>query len=259
MSLANRLFFLVFPFLFACRSDNTETSDLLFFEMVSVVERSGEACNLPESECASISLFIPRASGNGTVSTKINEHITTHVIDLVSSEEDPQVDSLEELAAQFIREYNSTKEDFPREPAWDTYIFSRIYSKNEQLLSIGFNTEVFMGGAHGFRGISFLNVDPQTGNLYAHRDLFKPEFRRFAETKFREQEEIPGEESINSTGFWFENDRFALPENIGFEKDKLVLAYNTYEIAPYSDGDYLLEIPLEEARPYLKLSSFAQN
>lgn len=260
MSFKFRYFFLLSLLIIACKSDKKEPESPLFFQTASVIERSGENCDLPENECASISLFYPTATGGSeNISEKINEHIRNHVIELVSSEENSQVSSLEELSAQFISEYETTKEDFTREPAWETYIFSRIYFKDEHLISIGFNSEVFMGGAHGYRGISFLNIDLQTGDLYSRKDLFTPEFRKFAETKFRENQGIGEEENINSSGFWFEDERFELPENIGFEEDRVVLVYNTYEIAPYTDGDYVLEIPLEEARPYLKLSSFAEN
>lgn len=260
MTIKNRHFILLFLFIIACKSDQKEPASPLFFQNASVVERSGEDCDLPESDCASISLFFPTASG-GTedLSEEINNHIKDHIITLVSSEENPEVSTLEELSAQFILEYEATKEDFTSEPAWETYIFSRIYYKDEILISIGFNSEVFMGGAHGYRGISFLNIDPRSGELYSRNDLFTPEFRKFAERKFREDQGIAEEENINSSGFWFEDERFQLPENIGFEEDRVVLVYNTYEIAPYSDGDYVLEIPLEEARPYLKLSSFAEN
>lgn len=260
MTFKNCHFVLLFLFLIACKSDKEEHESPLFFQTVSVVERSGEDCDLPENECASISMFFPTATGGAEeTSEKINAHIRDHIIKLVSSEENPEVSSLEELSTQFVSEYEATKEDFKREPAWETYIFSRIYHKDEFLISIGFNSEVFMGGAHGYRGISFLNIDPQTGERYSRSDLFTPEFRQFAETKFREHQGIGEEENINSSGFWFEDERFQLPENIGFEEDRVVLVYNTYEIAPYSDGDYVLEIPLEEARPYLKLSSFAEN
>lgn len=260
MILENRHFVLLFLFIIACKSDKKEPESPLFFQTASVVERSGEDCDLPQSQCASISLFFPTATGTTEgISEKINDHVRDHIIQLVSSEENPEVSSLEELSVQFISEYEGTKEDFTREPAWETYIFGRIYYLDEFLVSIGFNSEIFMGGAHGYRGISFLNIDPQTGESYSRNDLFTPEFRKFAEAKFREDQGIEQEESINSSGFWFEDERFQLPENIGFEEDRVVLVYNTYEIAPYSDGDYVLQIPLEEARPYLKLSSFAEN
>lgn len=259
MSIKNRLAVLLLLFILSCKSDQKETHPPLLFETVSMVKTSAEDCDLPEKECASISLFFPKATGPEEISMNINNQIEKHIMSLVSSEEIPEVASLEELSNHFISDYKATKEDFTREPAWETYIFSRIYYLDDSLLSIGFNSEVFMGGVHGYRGISFINLDPQTGNIYSRDQLFTPEFRQFAETKFREEQDISEGENINSSGYWFEDDHFTLPENIGFEEDKIVLVYNTFEINPYSDGDYVLEIPLEEARAYLKVNTFAEN
>ncbi len=61
-------------------------------------------------------------------------------------------------------------------------------------------------------------------------------------------------ESINSTGFWFENDRFYLPESIGLSKTNLLLVYNQYEIASYAGGPVALKIPLEELKEYLNFN-----
>ena len=65
--------------------------------------------------------------------------------------------------------------------------------------------------------------------------------------------EIPEDKPINSTGFWFENNTFYLPESIGFTKENVILLYNQYEIASYSSGPVELEISLEKVLPYLKI------
>ena len=121
------------------------------------------------------------------------------------------------------------------------------------------NSEIFMGGAHGYRGLSFLNFDPGTGEVYSHQDIFTPEFKDLVEKKFREEQSIPPEANINSTGFWFEDESFHLPSNIGFENNKVLLVYNAYEIAAYSAGDIYIEIPKEEIESYLKVNTFAEN
>lgn len=101
--------------------------------------------------------------------------------------------------------------------------------------------------------LPFLNFDPTTGKQYSQEELFTPEFTDFIEDIFRKEQNIPAEENINSTGFWFENDTFHLPENIGFEEEKVILIYNSYEIAPYAAGDIYMEIPIEEVRPFLQI------
>ena len=111
---------------------------------------------------------------------------------------------------------------------------------------------IFTGGAHGYGSTSFFNFDPGTGETYEHRDLFTADFVRFAESSFRDRYDIPEGDPINSTGFWFENDTFHLPINIGITKEKVILIYNSYEIASYADGDFRFEFPLEEVAAFLK-------
>lgn len=86
-------------------------------------------------------------------------------------------------------------------------------------------------------------------------DLFinSMEFQEYAEGKFRDQENIPGTESINSTGFMFENDTFYLPQNIGFTKNGLQLIYERYEVASYADGPIVLTLPYPEINSFLRL------
>ena len=118
-----------------------------------------------------------------------------------------------------------------------------------------FKMALFTGGAHGYTSVSFLNFDPQTGELLTQKELFDPSFSSFAEEVFRQKNGIPENEPINSTGFLFDEEKFQLPKNIGFSEKKVLLRYNPYEVASYADGSLLLEIPLEEARKYLKFDN----
>ena len=63
------------------------------------------------------------------------------------------------------------------------------------------------------------------------------------------------QEKLKENGFndYFFGDSFQLPENIGFSDEGVILLYNVYEIAPYSEGITEFTIPFEEALPYLKL------
>ncbi|GAB2761616.1 DUF3298 and DUF4163 domain-containing protein [Salinimicrobium soli] len=237
----------------SCREEKKPVKTSLLFEKEQIIKRTGENCDTAEYDCTVISLEVVKAKGAPEISKEINRKLEEHVIELVSSEEDPQVSDLEELSNNFILDYRSAAENFSEEPPWEAYVNENIYSKTENLVSIGITTEIFSGGAHGYKTLTFLNFDPNTGELYSSKDLFTPEFKTFVEEKFRQEQNIPQEENINSTGFWFKNDIFRLPSNIGFTEENVILVYNSYEIAPYSAGDIYMEIPLEEARPFLKI------
>ena len=45
-----------------------------------------------------------------------------------------------------------------------------------------------------------------------------------------------------------------LPENIGFSDEGVILLYNVYEIAPYSEGITEFTIPFEEVLKYIKIN-----
>lgn len=245
-------FFLLLLFLTSCAEEKEKKDLPLRFEKESIVKKAGQNCDTAEYDCTIISLEVVKAKG-AEISENINAQLEEHVIQLISSEEEPAASSLEELSENFISDYREAAESFSEEPPWEAYLNENVYLKSEELLSIGITTEIFSGGAHGYKTLTFLNFNPKTGEKYSAEELFTPEFSEFVEEKFRSKFDIPSEENINSTGFWFENDQFRLPENIGFEEDKVILVYNSYEIAPYAFGDVYMEIPMEEVRPFLKI------
>jgi hypothetical protein len=45
-----------------------------------------------------------------------------------------------------------------------------------------------------------------------------------------------------------------LSDNIGFEKGKMDIHYNQYDIASYADGAIDIELSIEDVAPFLKYS-----
>lgn len=244
------LFFLIFS---SCQDDKKPKELPLRFEKESFIKKAGQNCEVEDYDCTIISLEVIKAKGAPKVSEEINQALEEHVIGLIASEENPEIENLEELTNNFITDYQKAAESFSEEPAWEAYVNESVYKKSENLLSIGVTTEIFSGGAHGYKNLTFMNFNPKTGEKLSWQDIFTDEFKDFVEEKFRKEYEIPAEENINSTGFWFENDKFHLPANIGFSDENVILTYNIYEIAPFADGDFYMEIPMEEARPFLKI------
>lgn len=246
------LFVIIFT---GCKSDREEEKkpNLLRFQKESLIKKSGENCDTADYDCSIIALDVIRATGAKDVSEKINLNLNQHIIQLISTREEPRISTLEELSENFLKDYREAAEEFSEEPPWEAYVDAEIFLRNEHIISIGVTAEIFSGGAHGYKTLTFLNFNPSTGKVLSKSDIFEERFTDFIEQKFRQEQGIPEDEHINSTGFWFENESFSLPENIGFSEDKIILVYNSYEIAPYAAGDIVMEIPLEEVRPYLKI------
>lgn len=245
--------FILFLIVTSCAEDKEKKEIPLQFKKENILKKAGANCDTAEYDCTVISLDVVKAVGQEDVSTALNKALEEHVIKLVTSEPDPEIDNLEALSEKFVSDYKEAAADFSEEPPWEAYVNESIYKKSEDLVSIGITTEIFSGGAHGYKTLTFLNFDPKTGDLYSKEDLFTPGFKDHVEAIFRKEQNIPQEENINSTGFWFENDTFHLPENIGFEDDKVILIYNSYEVAPYATGDIYMGIPIGEVKPFLKI------
>ncbi len=233
--------------LIGCNKDVAE----LKFNDISIEKVSEINCKSEEENCTFISLKVPLAEGDDERSKLINSQITQHIIQLVDYQDQENLESLENLAQQFIQDYETTSTEFPEfYIPWEAYVESEITHDTEELISIQFELSLFTGGAHGYTSTTYLNFDPETGNLLSSKDLFSDKFKDFAEKRFRTKNEIPTTEDINSTGFYFENDTFQLPQNIGFKKNKVILRYNAYEIASYADGNIQMEFTLEELKPF---------
>ncbi|MAC64383.1 MULTISPECIES: DUF3298 and DUF4163 domain-containing protein [Zunongwangia] len=237
--------------LYACEEEKKEN---LIFTNYNI-EKAYKKCNPEKGNCTFINLNFPVAKGKETVAKKINDSIEHHIIEIVSGfNPDNNPETMEEMVDGFIANYGSYREDFPEtDIPWEATVFAEITSETPKLLSIDFNSYTFTGGAHGYGSNTYMNFNPETGAVYTHKDLFTPAFKDFVEKDFRNKENIPQGENINSTGMFFENDEFHLPANIGFRNDKLILTYNPYEIAAYVEGQKTYEYNLNEVSNYLKI------
>lgn len=243
---------LVLALLFTACEEEKEKE--LVFENYSV-ERSFKDCN-PETDsaCTYIRLSYPLLVSEDDKGKSINRKIEQHVIEIVDFQESDSIETAEDMADAFIKDYSTTAKEFAEyELPWEASVYGDIMLKTTNLVSVRFDSEVFSGGAHGYSSVTFMNINPQSGNLYSENELFTPGFKDFAEDKFRQDQQIASDESINSTGMFFENDQFQLPENIGFSKDSIILHYNPYEIASYAQGSFRMEFSYEEVQKYLKI------
>ncbi|MFD1079820.1 hypothetical protein, partial [Longispora fulva] len=102
----------------SCREEKKPVKTSLLFEKEQIIKRTGENCDTAEYDCTVISLEVVKAKGAPEISKEINRKLEEHVIELVSSEEDPQVSDLEELSNNFILDYRSAAENFSEEPPW---------------------------------------------------------------------------------------------------------------------------------------------
>jgi len=242
--------FIIIVLLVGCKKEEQE----LKFEDLAIEQVSEENCIPEEENCTFISIQIPWAINTDTRSKKINQKVEKHIIQLIDSQEEHNLSSLEALSEKFIDDYEASSKEFPEyNIPWEASVVGKISHSSPDLVSIEFDLALFTGGAHGYTSVTYLNFNPKTGDQLLFKDLFKDEFKSYAEKLFRKKNDIPEDQSINSTGLLFENDTFQLPKNIGFSKNKIILRYNAYEVASYSEGGIQLEIPMKDVGEFIKI------
>jgi len=222
----------------------------------SFTEKELKLCE--NSKCPEVTINYVEIFGDDAISEKINKKIKNFIFTSLLLGEDsiPTAKTIQEAATGFIEVYNADKAQFP-DMAGEYFAeisVNEIYTTKEHLC-FEMRQYLFTGGAHGYGTTSFLNIDPKTGEELTSKELFKnhKEFITFAEKKFRTQQKIAQDQSINDNGFWFENDEFYLPESVGFTQDSLIFVYNQYDIASYADGPIELKIAMKEAESFLSI------
>ncbi|MBT2160081.1 DUF3298 and DUF4163 domain-containing protein [Zobellia barbeyronii] len=206
------------------------------------------------SECPNVEINIPKALENSKIAESINTAIEEEIIETLNYDDELEATSIKDAVQSFSNGYWELKKLYPEEAtSWEAKIEGKVSYENADFISVEINSYIFTGGAHGYSSQHFLNFDKNKAKELENWEIFKDrkDFEQFAEQKFRNQEQIPLEGPINSTGFMFESDMFYLPENIGFTEEGIKLLYNPYEVASYADGPIVLTLPFTDLKPYL--------
>ena len=229
-------------------------SNELVFEDQSFYKKTTLAC---KENCPYISVRIPVAKDIPVVSDSINKKVFSVLKEIVYFGEKPYPSTdYNGLLTSFIKSYEKLQRDFPKDTfGWEAKIEGNVKYLSDSILNIEIKHYTYTGGAHGYQGYRSLLFDPNTGKSISNNQLFKNRnaFKAFAENKFRAKYKIPENQSINATGFQFEDDSFQLPQNIFYTDKGLLLYYNQYEAASYADGPKELLLSYKEVNEYLKL------
>lgn len=136
---------------------------------------------------------------------------------------------------------------------WEMEGRAKVIDERRDFVQLDLGGWTYTGGAHGNGFSKTVIIDRNSGRVLRLTDFIKDtqELNKIAESEFRILYDLNSEESINEAGFWFENDQFQLNENFSFTESHMCFFYNSYEIAPYSGGPTLLEVPIEKIRHLL--------
>jgi len=234
----------------------TSHPDTLSFSLIKLHKTCGN-CALADSGCAQVTFHYPRYEESPSVPqlAYINDFIQEQLsISLLSGD---TLDNPESAAEEFIADYSDFISDNPpyiTAWTWEKNI-QRLY-ESAQILVCRLREYSFTGGAHGRQVTQYWNFDLETGypislSKLVIREKF-PALQNFAEQTFRKRNGIPCDESLEKYGYWFEDDRFRLPENFGIAADTLTFLYNPYEIAAYAYGTITIRLPIDAIKDCLQ-------
>ncbi|MBT8303794.1 MAG: DUF4163 domain-containing protein [Bacteroidia bacterium] len=208
--------------------------------------------NFTSEEHAIVEVNMPLCDGNSEVASKINASINSHVANSLNPlEKDPGSNSIEEMTKLFDKEFIAFSNDVSDvSQPWEAFVDGELIYQSPEVISIAFNAYKNTGGAHGNSVISFLNFNPNDGEVYNLEDVVNDlkGFTDLARTYFLEEIKSTTESSeitISSV--------ISLPEAIGVSDDGVILVYNSFELTDYSIPLLEFTIPFEEASKFLKV------
>ena len=152
-------------------------------------------------------------------------------------------------------------------PGWYAQTYSLVSFVEEGhggIVNVSANWFVDMGGAHPNQWSRWMNFDFETGKLLGMQDVFNASAqadieRILLDKLIREvsdahpEETIQSMEDLQAKGF-LQMTNMYIPNNFLLSKKGVLFLFNRYDIAPYSAGEIVLEVPYEEIGPYLKLT-----
>jgi hypothetical protein len=221
---------------------------LLFYSCNQELKTTFSEVEITTETNTLVTVNIPKAFGNPTISNNINFEINKQVINAlqVGEPNSATLSSVEESIHAFNNEYQTFSKEYPEvSMPWEAQIDGGLLFQSDEIISVSITSYLNTGGAHGNTVIVFLNFDAQTGKRIKNADLITGEagFKKLAASYF--------ERNITADSVLFKSDGFQLPENMGYVDEGIHLLYNTYEMAPYTTGIIEFTIPFKEAGSFL--------
>jgi len=150
-------------------------------------------------------------------------------------------------------------------PPWYEQTYSLVTFVEEGrggIVNATANYYVDMGGAHPNQWARWINYDFNTGKPLAKEDVFRQDAFREVEgillnkllsnrAEWHPDAEVKTLEDLQALGY-LQMTPIYIPDNFLLSKNAVMFLFNRYDIAPYSAGEIVLEVPYEEIGHCLK-------
>ncbi len=141
-----------------------------------------------------------------------------------------------------------------------TVNMSVIYNSN-YLLCLKYVKYAYSGGAHGMTNIAYDIINLNGGSTLTYKSIFsessKDSLTAILTKKLRKDYSIPDNVTLKSAGFFVDN--IEPNHNIYINGNGIGFLYNSYEIAPYSNGQTNIFLKFDEIKGLLKSGTPISN
>lgn len=201
-------------------------------------------------DCGGVSINRLIAQGDSVVAARINTELaSTYLAALAGPNPDaPKVASIGDAVSTFLAQQAAFHKEVPESPSGDwTFLARDSVVRSDSIVCIRQLAYSFTGGAHGNTVIAMPAFRAINGERVTWRDLVRDTsvFIAAAERAFRRATKMSPRDTYAKAGFWFENERFTLPNVIGITPTGYMLVYNQYEVAPYAYGVIEVALPFD--------------
>ncbi len=222
------------------------------------ISAESRGCVDSDAKCARVTLKSIAAIGGGTDAVRDNidlyllHDLVSRMRSLLPEEVGNPIDKPEELAAAFLAEHRAFVEAFPdATAAWNVDITATAITSTPAVVTIEITEFAYTGGAHPNTRRRLVSFDVESGRLLGVDDVTTDlgTLASLAERRFRADRGLGPDDDLEAAGFWFPEEGFTLPDNLGITDDGIVFHWDAYEIAPYSTGPIDVTVSAEDLRP----------
>jgi hypothetical protein len=140
---------------------------------------------------------------------------------------------------------------------WEKSVSMAVIYNSSYLLCLEYLRYAYSGGTHGMTNVSYDIIYLDQGELLSYSDVFKEEadssLSVLLTRQLRRDYSIPAEVSLQQAGFFV--DQVKPNQNIFVDGNGVGFLYNSYEIAPYSQGATNIYLEFKQIRELVKMGT----
>ncbi len=137
---------------------------------------------------------------------------------------------------------------------WQKMVSMSVVFNSSYLLCVEYLKYAYSGGAHGMTNIAYDIINLNEGKIFLYDNIFKEDSKdsltAILTQKLRKDYSIPDDVSLIDAGFFVDN--IEPNHNVYINGNGIGFLYNSYEIAPYSNGQTNIFLEFDKINDLLK-------